>query len=247
MGYLAKISLPTTALLTDFTERVAFLQTEYGARLQKRMRLFNTIATIGRYVWILGIVTMFLGIGIWNGLLLTAALFVAGKFFRWFFRNPTEKKYYKTLSAWTLETVKYFNTEINGQWYMFNAAQFFIYNEACCFLVDAEEGDCTGYSKNVIKKVTFEHVLLGSTSNTSGSISATTFGAFDSFAITNSWALGSSASYTSGSIRTKTRTTTHYEWRLDILTGFAQNPSLTLVFPDDDEKFVKDACGVLMP
>jgi len=110
-----------------------------------------------------------------------------------------------------------------------------MYNQELCLYVDAENGEWVGYDRGSIKSVELSHVHIGSSTVSQTSTSG----------VGLAWT--SNIGTYHGSSTTHSESTSHYEWRFDIFSGFFDYPNLTMVFPDngEGEDFAKKAKALL--
>ncbi|MCC8189483.1 MAG: hypothetical protein LIP77_02435 [Planctomycetes bacterium] len=86
-------------------------------------------------------------------------------------------------------------------------------------------------------EVNLEHVQLGATTRTETRSSDSGIGMH----IGGGVAVG----FGGGKARSKSHTTTHYEWRMDLMNDWEAVPSFTFVFPETEEPTAKNAYAVL--
>ncbi len=175
--------------------------------------------------------------GALSGLLIFGMGYIVYWIYKKFFLNSAIDGYFDKRWNWSIDTAKQVSLWLNSYYYAFYNGYILFYSDKGCAYVNIENGEWIGIDKKDIKRVNLEHVHLGSTTV---SESHTTGGA-------TAW----SSSYASINTRTSTThsTTTHYEWRLDIMSGFFNYPNLTVVFADDKEAedYAKKACALLTP
>lgn len=176
---------------------------------------------------------------VFAGLFLGAIAYGIGSLARYLFNsfmiNPVKNKYVNKRSKYAFEMAQAMVNYFGGYFYAFGDGYYFLFNPDICLYVNADNGDWLGYDKASIKDVNLSHVQTGSTSisktNTSG--------------IGIAWTNNVGTYH--GSSTTVSESTSHYEWRFDILSDFFEYPNLTLVFPDDSEgqDFAKKAKALL--
>lgn len=175
--------------------------------------------------------------GIIYGLIFFAAGYILHQIIKSIFLKPAVKNFFNKRWNYTLQVANEISNNTGSYYYAFHNGYVFFFSDESRIYLNIDNGDWINIVKQDIKKVNLEHVFLGSStvsqSNTSGS----------AFALTNSF-----VTY-SGSTTTTSHTTSKYEWRLDVLSGFSAFPNLTVVFPDDKEgeEYAKKACALLMP
>jgi hypothetical protein len=160
--------------------------------------------------------------------------------FATYMKGNAAKELQQARNQYASDVNKYFKgvfKDTNAFWY---DGQGLIYSNDICAYFSVDTGDFVAYNKSDIKDVTREHVHTGFT----GSSHSTTQGRYTS---PNHFGTGSY----SGSTTTSFQAVNHYEWHLDILTGFAPHPKISVVVSDDDEGVAKDliaqAYAVLKP
>lgn len=247
--------LPVISTLEDTFNLTAFNDTPDGAAKYNQWdKAFNIHKQAKRWIpiaatilIILALVTKLLFSNFMLFVLISLGLYITLRYLQSSVQKK-EKKYLGGRWNYAGELAKKIIASVGGYYYLFQDGQMFFFNDSLCIYADAGIGGLIGYSKECIKKVNIEHVHLGSTtvsrSNTTGigfsrgSLNGNTYG--DRFKYR-----GTSTSFSS--TKTTSNTRTHYEWKLDILTSFMQEPHITMVFPDNKhgEETAKRACALL--
>lgn len=222
-----------------------FLSTEIGQKVSSTLTFrkkftnyfFKSIIAISVLSFLIVMFSKNLFNGIIYGVIFFAVGYILYQIIKSLFLNPAIKNYFNKRWDYTLQVANEISNSIGSYYYAFQNGYVFFFSEDSCIYLNIDNGDWINIVKKDIKKVNIEHVYLGSTtvsqSNTSGR----------AIAWTNNF-----ATY-SGSTTTTSHTTSKYEWRLDVLSGFSAFPNLTVVFPDDKEgeEYAKKACALLMP
>ena len=149
--------------------------------------------------------------------------------------EKAEKNYNEKFWNFSLQVAGSFADATGARYFSFYSGEVFLYNDEFCAMIWAKNGSMVIYRADQIKKVTLEHVNLGSTttstSRTSGRI----------ISYSNSYA------GVSGTTTTTAHTSVHYEWRLDIYGKVIDHPKISLTFPEADEHYAKEIEAILTP
>ncbi len=241
-----EITFPQWANIRDSFQIIPFQESTEGVKLLEQWKQNESFAArikkTGFYV--AGAMTLLIIItngfddfieAVVFGAIVFAGFYIAYKVYQKTLVQATQDKYFKARNSFTWSLAQNMCDYFGGNFYVFDNAYFFVFNQHMCIFVNANEGSWVGYHKNNIKNVELEHVDLGSTTvsttQTSGS----------AYAWTNSY-----ATY-SGTSTTVSESTRHYEYRLDIYSDFVDYPHMTVVFPGnrDGEDFAKKARALL--
>ncbi len=215
-------------------------------------QMISTVATRQNMAKLINIVTIVLAIGfavinyfgVKNGRILQAVvsgafLYGIGSLIKYlytrFMISPVQTNYVNKRRDYAYQLAQNMADHFNGYFYTFGNGYFFFYNQDMCLYIDAENGEWVGYDRDSIKSVELSHVHIGSSTVSQTSSSG----------VGVAWT-SNIATY-SGSSTTHSESTSHYEWRFDIFSGFFHYPNLTMVFPDNGtgEDFAKKAKALL--
>jgi hypothetical protein len=232
------------AFISTSQGSATFKQWEEAFKTHKLAKRWVPIAIIA--VIILGLITRLLFSHFLLFLFITLGLYITLRVLK----SSLDKKengYIGGRVGYAKEIAKTITQAIGGYYYIFWDGQMFFYNDQLCIYADAGNGGLTGYNKASIKKVNIEHVHLGSTTVSKSNTTGIGFnrGSFNSNGYDSGRYRGTSTNFSSTT--TTANTQTHYEWKLDILTNFLEEPHITIVFPDtkDGEDTAKRACALL--
>lgn len=240
------LNLPAFMPMKETFNKNPFIDTSEGSYLINMVSSRERIATLIKYATIVltVIFAIYNYLSVSSGKILQAVVAAAimygiGSLAKYlytrFMISPIKEKYSKKRAEYAWEIGNEMMNFYGGFLWDFGNGYFFLFNPDLCLYVDTERGEWVGYDKPSIKEVQPNHVHIGSSTVSKTSSSGV------GIAWTNS--VGSYH----GSSTTHSETTSHYEWRLDILTGFVHYANLTLVFPDnhDGEDYVKKVKALL--
>lgn len=240
------LNLPAYMPISETFNLEPFQESREGKSLIDTISVNEKIAKLINYATIvLTVGIMILSIvgsnkaRIFTALVLGAIVYGIGSLVKYLFTSfvisPVKSRYVTKRSQFANEMAQEMLNHFGGYYYAFGTGYFFLYNPDICLYVNAENGDWLGYDKASIKKVKLSHVLLGSSTTSKTSSSG----------VGIAWA--SNVGTYQGSSTTHSESTSHYEWRFDILSEFFHYPNLTLVFPDDatGQDFAKKAEALL--
>ncbi len=248
MGKLSvnNLILPAFSKISKTFNLEAYLDTRKGSQMIATINRRQKIAKIINYATItlavfFGIVNYF---GVNNGKIFQALvsgglLYGVGILIKYLYTNfmisPVKTNYVNNRSKYAFEMAQTMVEHFGGYFYTFGDGYFFVYNPELCIYVNAENGEWIGYDSASIKSVELSHVHIGSSTVSQTSTSG----------VGIAWS--SNIGTYHGSSTTHSETTSHYEWRFDIFSGFLDYPNVTMVFPDnaEGEDFAKKAKALL--
>lgn len=243
---IQELNLPAYMPLQETFGVEPFAETKKGKKLLETVKIREKIANLIHIVTIilaLGFAVMnYFGVN--NGKILQAVvsgglLYGVGALIKFlytmFMISPAQTKYVDKRNDYASEFGHTIMHHFGGHLRNFGNGFIFLVNADLCLYVNTEYGEWIGYDKNSIKSVELSHVLIGSSTVSQTSSSG----------VGIAWT--SNIGTYQGSSSTHSKTTSHYEWRFDVFTGFMNYPKLTLVFPDDTEgeDFAKIAKAIL--